>query len=108
MFSFLVFGNWLQGILLQNAQQNTTFAVNNVLAGMFPFQMIIGLGLVAVAFEKDDERIYVAASPFLFPYAATSSYVGTLMMAFSMLRGWQSLVIWGAWWGALAYRLLIG
>jgi hypothetical protein len=106
--SFLIFDNWIMKILEQQASQQNVFAPNSIFSGLWPYQAIVGLGLLAVAFERDDERIYIASSPFLLPYAATSSFFGTLLAAFSLSKTWQAAVIWGAWWGVLIYRGVIG
>jgi hypothetical protein len=99
--SFLIFDNWIMKILVQQSFEQNTFARHNIFSGMWPFQAIVGLALVAIAFERDDERIYIASSPFLLPYASTSSFFGTLLAAFALSKTWQAAVIWGAWWGAL-------
>ncbi len=102
--SFLIFGNWPMKILAQQYAEQNVSAGHNIFGGLWPFQLVIGLGLLSVAFDREDERIYIAASPFLMPYASTSSFIGTLLTAFSMIRHWQATIIWLAWWGGIVYR----
>ncbi|MGD8554993.1 MAG: hypothetical protein PVJ32_06105 [Anaerolineales bacterium] len=104
--SLLLVGNWLRDLI----QQPTPFVqlTHNLWLGIWPFQVPVGMGLCLLALERKDERYLIAASPFLWPYAATSSMLGPWLAAVSGLRWWQALVVLAVWWGAAAYRAIIG
>jgi hypothetical protein len=106
LLSFLAFGFWPQTWL----RQPTPFidAPHNLWLGLWPFQVPAGLAMLLYGFRRKDERFLVAASPFLSPYAASSSLIGPWLALLSILKTRESLLVWMAWWGALFYRLLGG
>ncbi len=102
--SLLLFGPWP----LEVIRQPVPFvdALHNLWVGLWPFQVPLGIGLLLVGIRRSDERLLLAASPFLSPYAALSSMLGPWMALSSYLRFWESLVVFVVWWGAVIYRLL--
>ena len=104
--SLLLFGNWPRDLIQQSMpyMQYT----HNLWLGLWPFQVPVGIALCLLYLERRDERYLIAASPFLWPYAATSSMLGPWLAAVSGLRWWQALVVLAVWWGAAAYRAIIG
>jgi hypothetical protein len=71
---------------------------------LWPFQVPVGVGLVAAGWSQKDERLLIAGSPFLGPYAALSSLIGPWLVALTYLRTWQAALVWLSWWGAVVYR----
>lgn len=104
----LLYGWWPGDILAQASEADLSNQGHNFFAGFWPFQLIAGLGILSVAWERDDERLYIASSPFLFSYAASYSFFPTLLAAFSMMKRWQCAIIWATWWGAIIYRAING
>lgn len=104
--TFFIWGWWVEFILNRASSQNQANDVHNVLRGFWPFQLVVGVGLLSIAYERNDERLYMASSPFLFSYAASYSYFAPFLAALSMLRRWQSMLIWLVWWGAYFSRTL--
>jgi hypothetical protein len=80
----------------------------NVWAGLWPFQMAVFVALLMVGRDKKSTMILLAASPFLSPYAATSSFIGLWLAACSWLKGRQAVVVWVVCWGAVAFRAIAG
>jgi hypothetical protein len=104
--SLLLFGNWPRD-LIQQPMPYMQYT-HNLWLGLWPFQVPVGIALCLLALERKDERYLIAASPFLWPYAATSSMLGPWLAAVSGLRWWQALVVLAVWWGAAAYRAVFG
>lgn len=104
VLSFLFFGLWPLDVI----QQPTPFvdAGHNLWAGLWPFQFPAGLAILLLGVKRQDERFLIAASPFLSPYAATSSLLGPWIALASYLNRWETLLVFLAWWGAVLYRLL--
>lgn len=104
LLTFLFFGFWPREIL----QQPRPFvdAAHNLWYGLWPFHVPAGLAMLLLGVRRKDERFLIAASPFLSPYAATSSLLGPWLALASFLRGWEATVIFLSWWGAVLYRLL--
>jgi hypothetical protein len=102
--SLLVFGNWPARLLAQP----TPFvdSAHNLWAGLWPFQIPAGLALVLISLRRDDERFLFAASPFLSPYAATSTLLGPWLAVTSWLSDWEVGLLWLSWWGTVIYRLV--
>jgi hypothetical protein len=98
------FGFWP----LQIIQQPTPFidAAHNLWIGLWPFQVPAGVGILLLGIRRKDERFLIAASPFLSPYAATSSLLGPWMALASLLKGWEATIVFVTWWGSVIYRLL--
>ena len=105
LFTFLLFGNWPAELLVQPV----TFAAegHNLWLGLWPFQVQVGVALIMFGLNRKDERFLFSASPFLFPYAATSSLIGPWITLCSFLKDWQCLVVLAFWWGAAVYRYFV-
>ncbi len=101
--SFVMWGFWPTELV----QQATPFvgAGHNLWAGLWPFQVPLGVILILVGLSRSDERFLIAGSPFLSPYAAISTMIGPWIAATSFLKPWQVVVVWLSWWGAVVYRL---
>ena len=106
LISMIWFGNWLADL----ARQPAPFiaATHNVWFGLWPFQVPVGVALILLGMQHQDERYLLAASPFFAPYAALSSLLGPWIAACSGLKAWQAGLVFAAWWGAVAYRVMSG
>lgn len=104
--SWLLFGPWPLELL----NQPTPFRemTHNLWLGLWPFQVPLGIALLAVGAERRDSRLLFSASPFLLPYAAISSMAGPWLAALSFLKNWQALLVFMVWWAAVLYRALGG
>jgi len=75
--------------------------------GLFPFQVPVGVSLILFGISRKDEKLLIAGSPFLSPYAATSSLIGPWLAVSCFLNDWQVFIVWLSWWGAVIYRGLM-
>jgi hypothetical protein len=100
--SFLAFGFWPQQLLAQPAP--FVMATHNLWYGIWPFQVPAGVMLIVLGISRRDERLLVAGSPLVSPYAATSSLLGPWIAAVTFLKDWQALLVFASWWGAVIYR----
>jgi hypothetical protein len=103
LLSFLFFGLWP----IEVFRQPGPVGRHNVWLGLWPFQTAVGIGLIFWAINRRDERFLVAASPFFWPYASTSSLLGPWIVMGTLLKDWQAAVVLAGWWAAVAYRYLI-
>lgn len=107
LLTLILLGNWPLAIMQQPSGFFMT--VNyNLWQGLWPFQLAVGVGLLAVGTVRRDERFLVSASPFFSPYVTMSSMIGPWLAALTGLSEWQALLVFAAWWGAVIYRLLGG
>jgi len=104
--SLVWFGNWPLAYARQPVPH--LYAPLNVWLGLWPFQVPLGIGLTLLGIRRQDERLLVAASPFMFPYAATSSLLGPWLALSAWLQDWEAALVWLSWWGAVAYRAWVG
>lgn len=98
------FGFWPLDVL----RQPTPFvgAAHNLWGGIWPFQIPAGIAMLLLGVRRKDERFFISASPFLSPYAATSSLLGPWMVLASFLKGWEATLVLVIWWGTVIYRML--
>ncbi|MFN8379397.1 MAG: hypothetical protein U0452_12075 [Anaerolineae bacterium] len=106
VISFLIWGLWPLELL----RQPTPFvgAGHNLWAGLWPFQVPLGVLFLVLGISRKDERFLIAGSPFLSPYAALSTMIGPWIVAVSFLKTWQVAAVWASWWGAVLYRGWVG
>lgn len=104
--SFVWLGNWPAQLLRQPSP--FIYAAHNLWLGLWPFQAPAGVALILLGIKRGDERLLVAASPFLSHYAATSSLLGPWLTLASFLNDWEAALVWATWWGAVLYRYAIG
>ena len=107
LFTLILLGNWPLALM----QEPAGFLVDidrNLWKGLWPFQLTVGVGLLAVGAVRRDERFLVSASPFLSPYVTMSSMFGPWLAALTGLSDWQAALVFAAWWGAVIYRGLGG
>lgn len=102
--SFGLWGFWPTELTAQEMPVLT--AGHNLWTGLWPFQIPLGVIFVLLGLSRSDERLLIAGSPFLSPYAAISTMIGPWIAATSFLRPWQVVVVWLSWWGAVVYRLI--
>ena len=76
----------------------------NLWLGLWPFQVPAGVTLLLFGLSRKDERLLLAASPFLSPYATISSMLGPWLAVLMFLEKWQAAIVWLSWWAAVAYR----
>ncbi len=102
VLSLLFFGFWPRDLI----EQPTPFvdATHNLWLGLWPFQLPAGVMVILVGISRRDERLLVAGSPLLSPYAAMSSLLGPWLAAITFLTDWQALAVFASWWGAVIYR----
>ena len=105
LISIVWLGNWPLQLLRQPAA--FMYATHNLWLGLWPFQVPAGAALILLGVKRRDERLLVAASPFLAPYAAMSSLIGPWLALASFLKDWEAALVWLAWWGAVLYRYLV-
>lgn len=80
---------------------------HNLWRGLWPFQVPAGIALVALGYSRRDERLLIAGSPLLSPYAAISTLIGPWIATITYLNGWQSLLVFVSWWAAVIYRAVV-
>jgi hypothetical protein len=102
--SLLWFGLWPLELLRQ--PRTLIGETWNLWLGLWPFQVPAGIALILMSLKHRDERLLLAASPLLSPYATTSSLLGPWIAASLYLKDWQAAVVWASWWAAVAYRAL--
>jgi hypothetical protein len=103
--SLLLMGNWPAEIIALSQSQFTGGDINNVLP-VWPLQLIIAVTLIALGLERNDLRFFIASSPFLLRYASTGSYIGVILVLFTVLRWWQALLLVVTWWAVYIMRAL--
>lgn len=103
--SFLIWGFWPPALFAQA----TPFigASHNLWAGLWPFQVPLGVLLIVLGISRKDDRLLIAGSPFLSPYAALSTLIGPWIAAVTYLKSWQVALVWAAWWAAVVYRYMV-
>lgn len=102
--SFFFWGNWLKDLLDVSNLVLQADVPHNVLRSLWPIQLIFAIPFLAVGLEKDDERIFIASSPFLFRYAASGSFIGLTLVSMTVLRWWQALLFILTWWAIYFLR----
>lgn len=102
LLSLAVFWMWPREWLAQPRE----FAneAHNLWLGLWPFQAPAGVALILLGISRTDDKLLIAGSPFLSPYAATSSLVGPWLAVGAFLKDWQALLVWLSWWAAVIYR----
>ena len=106
LLCLVLFGLWPLDLI----RQPRPFASepHNLWLGLWPYQVPAGVVMILIGITRRDEKLLVAGSPFLFPYAAISSLIGPWLAASHFLKDWQALLVWLTWWGAVLYRSLGG
>lgn len=104
--SLLLLGNWVEELLHQPSP--FVGAGHNLWQHLWPFQVPAGVALVLLGMSRKDERLLVAGSPLLSPYAAISTLIGPWIAAVTYLSNWQAALVFLSWWGAVLYRGLVG
>lgn len=106
LLSFVLAGFWIPDLL----DQPRPFLEqgHNLWLGLWPFQVPAGVLLVTLGYARKDERLLIAGSPFLSPYAAMSSLAGPWIAAITFLDDWQALAVFASWWGAVILRAMGG
>jgi len=102
--SLVWFGNWPRALL----NQPTPFVEvgHNLWVGLWPFQIPAGVLLITMGMRRRDERLLIAGTPFLSPYAALSSFAGPWIAAITWLSDGQATVVFASWWGAVIARAM--
>jgi len=106
ILSLVLVGNWIGDLLNQPAP--FVSAGHNLWRGLWPFQIPAGVALVALGMSRQDERLLIAGSPLLSPYAAISTLLGPWIAMITYLANWQAILVFLSWWGAVIYRGLMG
>ena len=104
--SLLLWGNWVEELLHQPSP--FVSAGHNLWKYLCPYQIPAGVALVLLGMSRKDERLLIAGSPLLSPYAATSSLIGPWIAAITYLSNQQAALVFLSWWGAVFYRGLVG
>ncbi|MBZ0320288.1 MAG: glycosyltransferase 87 family protein [Anaerolineae bacterium] len=103
LLSLLLLGNWITDWLTYGSR--LTAYPHNLWRGLWPFQVPLGLFFLLQGIRDHDEKLLIAASPFLVPYAALSSFIGVWLVALSYLNRWQSAALFMGWWLVVLSRL---
>lgn len=103
LLSLLLLGNWITDWLTYGSR--LTGYPHNLWRGLWPFQVPLGLFFLLQGIRDHDEKLLIAASPFLVPYAALSSFIGVWLVALSYLNRWQSAALFMGWWLVVLSRL---
>lgn len=99
--------NWVQSLLGQPSGFMAT--VNyNFWQGLWPYNLPVGVGLLAMGIARKDDRYLLSSSPFLAPYITMSSLFGPWLAALAALNDWQAGLVFASWWGVVIYRMLGG
>jgi hypothetical protein len=107
LLSLVFFGLWPLDLAARSTETiGITYSSRNLLVGLWPFQAILGIGLIMYGLDHNDERFFVAASPFLAPYATISSYIGVMIVGISPMKNWQAVVLVVVSWVGVLSRLL--
>ena len=83
---------------------------HNIWLNLWPFQVPVGVALIVAGWslgQAPNERLLLAATPFLSPYAAMSSLIGPWLVGLTYMTTLQSVLVWLSWWGAVVYRAVI-
>lgn len=105
--TMLIVGNWILAITKQPSGFFSSVPYN-LWIGLWPFQLTVGVALLAMGISHKDQRFLISASPFLSPYVTTSAMIGPWLAALTGLNDWQAALVFGTWWGAVIYRMLGG
>lgn len=102
ILSLIVLGPWPLDLI----DQPSPFIdmEHNLWLNLWPFQVPAGVFLIVLGYSRKDERLLVAGSPLLSPYAAMSSMLGPWIAAITFLKPWQTLVVLLSWWGVVIAR----
>ncbi len=103
--SIVLFGLWPLDLL--NSPRPFVTGAHNLWLNLWPFQIPVGIALITAGWslgKEPNERLLLAASPFLGPYATTSSLIGPWLVTLSYLSTFQATLVWASWWGAVIYR----
>ena len=100
--SLLVFGLWPQTMYQSLPDVGHG---SNLWAHTWPLSGIAGVALAAAGAYRKDERILVASSPLLFPYAAYHTLYGPWVALMTSLKRWQALAAWLVCWAHLLLML---
>lgn len=106
LVTFLLCGFWPPRLFSQ--PMPFAEANHNFWLGLWPYQVPVGVALAALAYQRQDTRLAIAASPFLSPYAALSTLIGPWIALLTCLTRWQAIAVWASWWGAVLYRAVAG
>jgi hypothetical protein len=101
--SLFLFPDWPVLIIEMSRTEFAGLIPQNFLP-IWPLNLIVFFGLIGMAVEKDDERLYISASPFLMRYASAGSYIGVVLSVFTVLKAWQAALVVFVWWFVLFVR----
>ncbi len=102
--TFVLYPGWVQDLLAE--AQGAISGGWNVLRGFWPQQLAIAAGLLVQGYRRNDDLMNIAASPFLLPYAALSSFIGLWLLVCAKMRTDGLLAIWVVWWVAIVWRMI--
>ncbi|GAB4421319.1 MAG: hypothetical protein Kow00106_18190 [Anaerolineae bacterium] len=100
--SLIWFGDWPRALVDQ--PKPFVEAGHNLWRELWPFQIPAGVLLIVVGIQRHDERLLIAGTPFLSPYAALSSLAGPWIASITWLNDWQAIAVFVSWWGAVVAR----
>jgi hypothetical protein len=94
--SFMIFGFWPS-----HSMNNSPEILNapwNMWHDIWPLYFPIGLTFVLLGIQQNKVDWLIVASPFLFPYAAYSSFLGIWIILHKKINNWQTVILWAASW----------
>lgn len=101
--SLIFLGNWITAWLAQSPI--IAAYPHNLWRGLWPFQVPLGMFLLLQGLKWREERLLIASSPFLVPYANIGNLMGCWLVAVSYLNKRESLVLLVVWWGVVLVRV---
>lgn len=96
--SFYFFGLWPLAIAEMSSQVNLPTTPHNQFRGLWPLQLIVAVSILALGFERKDERLFLSASPFLLSYTTIGNLIGLALSVISAMKWWQGLAFVLTWW----------
>lgn len=101
--SCILFGNWPRDLLHQ--PKPFLEYSHNIWLGLWPFQLVGAVVFSLRGVTRRDYRYFLAASPFLSPYATIGNLYGAWLALCLILPKRESAIILLAWWGTILWRV---
>ncbi len=95
LLSLILVGLWPLDVISKPFPVEET---HNFWRTLWPWQTLIGITLVFFWMEHKDERLLLIASPFFFPYAAFSSFLGLVLAIHTEIKNWQAVILFVLSW----------
>lgn len=100
VLSLLLFGWWPLQLL---GGASPVYHGWNLWYWVYPLPLAAGIVLLYAGYRREDDLLYLAASPFLMPYVAPQSLIGPWLALCARARTRVVLAVWLLTWAAFAY-----